>query len=243
MGFPPPHSADTHVGETGGPEVGSPGGRASPSRWAGIRGAEEPAACRAVPGRVRPEVGDPTGEWQGRSSWSRDRDDAIRFLGREEAEACCHAAPADAPLRPDGTPDRPMSRVAGRLRVRASPPAPGRGEPPGVRASGNSSTWTGLSDPPHDDARHVAGAQSPAARMVATPVHPVQPPCSPGLKSVNYRYSLYQIGSGCLMMPDSAQVVTLTDVFAGKACAQPPAASQSERTSRRMPAKAPGSPP
>ena len=56
----------------------------------------------------------PTGEWQGRSSWSRNRDDAIRFPGREEPEACYHATPADAPLRPDGTPDRPLSayRVA-----------------------------------------------------------------------------------------------------------------------------------
>ena len=26
--------------------------------------------------------------WQRRSSWSRNRDDAIRFLGRDEAEAC-----------------------------------------------------------------------------------------------------------------------------------------------------------
>ena len=57
---------------------------------------------------------DPAREWQRRSSWSRNRDDAIRFLGRGEPEACYHAAPADAPLRPDGTPDRPLSvyRVA-----------------------------------------------------------------------------------------------------------------------------------
>ena len=51
---------------------------------------------------------DPTGEWQGRSRWSRNRADAIRFLGREEAEACYHAAPADGPLRPAGTPNRPL---------------------------------------------------------------------------------------------------------------------------------------
>jgi hypothetical protein len=37
-----------------------------------------------------------------------------RFLSRGEAEACYHAAPADASLRPDGTPNRPSSvyRVA-----------------------------------------------------------------------------------------------------------------------------------
>jgi len=59
-------------------------------------------------------VVDPAREWQRRSSWSRNRDDAIRFLGREEAEACYQAAPADAPLRPDGTQNRPLSvcRVA-----------------------------------------------------------------------------------------------------------------------------------
>ncbi len=50
----------------------------------------------------------PAGEWQGRSSWSRNRADAIRFLSREEAETCYHAAPADAPLHPDGTPDWPL---------------------------------------------------------------------------------------------------------------------------------------
>ena len=71
------------------------------------------------------------------------RDDAIRFPGREEAEACCHAAPADAPLRPDGTPDRPLSVC--RVAVEYEPPrlAP-VAENSGRRASWNSSTWTGL---------------------------------------------------------------------------------------------------
>ena len=55
-----------------------------------------------------PDVVDPTGEWQGRSSWSRSRDDAIRSRPRGTG-ACYHAAPADAPLRPDGTPNRPLS--------------------------------------------------------------------------------------------------------------------------------------
>lgn len=45
---------------------------------------------------------------------------AIRFLGREEAEACYHAAPADAPLRPDGTPNRPLSVY--RVAVEYEPP-------------------------------------------------------------------------------------------------------------------------
>ena len=83
-----------------------------------------------------PDVVDPAGEWQGRSSWSRNRDDAIRFPGREEAEACCHAALADAPLRPDGTPDRPLSvcRVAFGVRASRLPPVaenPGRQSLPG----------------------------------------------------------------------------------------------------------------
>jgi len=78
-----------------------------------------------------PDVVDPTWEWQGRSSWSRNRDDAIRFLGREEAEACYHATPADAPLRPDGTPNRPLSvyRVAFEYEPPRLPPVaenPGR---------------------------------------------------------------------------------------------------------------------
>ena len=67
-----------------------------------------------------PDVVDPAGEWQGRSSWSRNRDDAIRFPGREEAEACYHAAPADAPLRPGGTPNRPLSVC--RVAVEYEPP-------------------------------------------------------------------------------------------------------------------------
>jgi len=65
-------------------------------------------------------VVDPTGEWQRRSSWFRNRDDAIRFLGSEEAEACCHAAPADAPLRPGGTRNRPLSVY--RVAVECEPP-------------------------------------------------------------------------------------------------------------------------
>ena len=78
-----------------------------------------------------PDVVNPTGEWQGRSGWSRNRDDAIRFLGREEAEACYHAAPVGAPLRPDGTPDRPLSvyRVAFEYEPPRLPPVaenPGR---------------------------------------------------------------------------------------------------------------------
>jgi len=70
-------------------------------------------------------------DWQRRSSWSRNRDDAIRFPGHEEAEACYHAAPAGAPLRPDGTPNRPLSvyRVAVEYEPSRLPPVannPGR---------------------------------------------------------------------------------------------------------------------
>ncbi len=59
-------------------------------------------------------VVDPAGEWRGRSGWSGSGDDAIRFLGRGEAGACDHAAPAGALLRPGGTANRPLSvyRVA-----------------------------------------------------------------------------------------------------------------------------------
>ena len=74
-----------------------------------------------------PDVVDPAGEWQGRSSWSRNRDDVIRFLGRVVAEARYHAAPAGAPLHPDGTPDRPLSvyRVAFEYEPPRLPPVAG----------------------------------------------------------------------------------------------------------------------
>lgn len=80
------------------------------SRCTGVEGiwgnVEPEGRCLAGFG---PDVVDPGREWQGRPSWSRNGDDAIRFLSRQEAEACCNAAPAGAPLRPDGTPDRPLS--------------------------------------------------------------------------------------------------------------------------------------
>ncbi len=69
-----------------------------------------------------PDVVDPTGEWQGRSGWSRNRDDAIRFLSRGEAEACYDATPADAPLRPDRTSTRPSSVC--RVAFEYEPPGP-----------------------------------------------------------------------------------------------------------------------
>ena len=79
---------------------------------------------RRQPGSARTWL-TPAGAWQGRSSWSRNRDEAIRLLSHEEAEACCHAIPADAPLRPDGTPDRPLSvyRVALKYEPPRLPPA------------------------------------------------------------------------------------------------------------------------
>ena len=79
---------------------------------------------RRQPGSARTWL-TPAGAWQGRSSWSHNRDEAIRFLSHEEAEACCHATPADAPLRPDGTPDRPLSvyRVALEYEPPRLPPA------------------------------------------------------------------------------------------------------------------------
>ena len=57
---------------------------------------------------------DPTGEWQGRSGWSRNRMTRSGSSAAGEAEACYHATSADALLRPDGTPNRPSSvyRVA-----------------------------------------------------------------------------------------------------------------------------------
>ncbi len=72
-----------------------------------------------------PDLADPAGEWQGRSS-SRNGDDAIGFPGRGEAGACCHATPAGALLRPGGTPDRPLSVY--RVAVAFEPP----GLPPGA---------------------------------------------------------------------------------------------------------------
>jgi len=39
----------------------------------------------------------------------RNRDDAIRFLGRGEPEACYHAAPADAPL--NASPKLPAAQI------------------------------------------------------------------------------------------------------------------------------------
>jgi hypothetical protein len=56
-----------------------------------------------------PNAIDPTGEFQGRSSWTRNRDKAIRFTTRQDAQACLDATPADAPFRPDGTPNRPLA--------------------------------------------------------------------------------------------------------------------------------------
>ncbi len=65
-----------------------------------------------------PYVVDPTGGMAAPVQLVRNSDDAIRFLGRGEAEACYHAAPADALLGPGATPDRPVG-VPGRHRVRA----------------------------------------------------------------------------------------------------------------------------
>ena len=60
-----------------------------------------------------PYVVDPTGGMAAPVQLVRNSDDAIRFLGRGEAEACYHAAPADALLGPGATPDRPVGvRVA-----------------------------------------------------------------------------------------------------------------------------------
>ena len=64
-----------------------------------------------------PDVVDPAGDWQGRSSWSRTGDNAIGFSGRGEAGACCHAAPAGALLRPGGTPGRPLSEGSDGIRA------------------------------------------------------------------------------------------------------------------------------
>ena len=45
------------------------------------------------------------------------------------------------------------------------PACPRSRRTPGVRPSWNSSTWTGLSDPPHDDARQVNGARARSDRL------------------------------------------------------------------------------
>jgi len=145
-----------------------------------------------------PDVVDPTGDWHGRSSWSRNREDAIRFLGREEAEACCHATPADAPLCPDGTPNRPLSvyRLACLPRSRRTPC---------VRASWNSSTGTGYLILPHDDARHVDGAQSPPPGWSQLPWTPRATCVQPGpfkaswidIRPRHRRPDLAQISAHC----------------------------------------------
>jgi hypothetical protein len=125
-----------------------------------------------------PDVVDPAGEWQGRSSWSRNRADAIRFPGRGGAGACCNAAPADALLRPGGTPDRPLSVY--RVAVAFEPPGlPRSRRTLSIRAYWDGSTWTGLSDPPRRCPPCRRGTV-PSRRLVATPVHPLQPACSQG---------------------------------------------------------------
>ena len=105
--------------------------------------------------------------------WSRKRADAIRFLSREEAEACRNAAPAGAPLRPDGTPNRPppVCRVAVEYEL---PRLPRSRRTPGVTASWNSPAWTGPSDLPATLPATSTGHSPPAARLAATPV----PPCN-----------------------------------------------------------------
>jgi hypothetical protein len=63
----------------------------------------------------------PSSRRQGGPGWSRIRDDAIRFLSRE-AEVGCHATPAEALLRPDGTLNWPLSVYQAALKY----------EPPGL---------------------------------------------------------------------------------------------------------------
>jgi hypothetical protein len=80
------------------------------------------------------------------------RSTEIRFLGREEPEACYRATPADAPLRPP-TPRTGRCPCAGPPSSASLPACPGRGEP------GHQRLVEQL-----DLGR--------AARLVATPVHP-----------------------------------------------------------------------
>lgn len=55
-----------------------------------------------------PNVIDPSGQFQGRATWTRDKDRAIRFASEEEARECLQATPMDAPVRLDGSPNRPL---------------------------------------------------------------------------------------------------------------------------------------
>jgi hypothetical protein len=87
-----------------------------------------------------PDVVDPAGEWQRRSSWSRTGDDAIRFPGRGEAEACY-------PRHPPTPRSARAARRTGRCPCTGSPSStslsacPRSRRTPGVRASWDSSTW------------------------------------------------------------------------------------------------------
>jgi hypothetical protein len=90
-------------------------------------------------------------------------------------------------------PEPAAVRAPGRLRVRAFPPAPGRGEPPASEPPGTTRPGRGLSDPPHDDARHVDGHSPQPPGWSQLPCTPVQPACSPGpFKSVINRYLLWR---------------------------------------------------
>jgi hypothetical protein len=71
-----------------------------------------------------PDVVDRARGWQGRSGWSRDRDDAIRFLSRGGSGSLLPRGTLRRLLRPDGTADRPSCVY--RIAVGYEPPAVAR---------------------------------------------------------------------------------------------------------------------
>jgi hypothetical protein len=57
-----------------------------------------------------PNLIDSTGDFQGLSTWSTSRADAIKFPTRDAAQECMDAVPANAPRRMDGTANRVLDR-------------------------------------------------------------------------------------------------------------------------------------
>ncbi len=130
----------------------------------------------------------PEGWYLAGSSWSRKGDDAIRFLSRGDAGARCHAAPAGALLRPDGTPDRPLPVC--RVAVECEPPRLARhAENSRLQSLLGQLDLDGGSDPRHDGAPPHRRGTVPSRQAGR---NSRAPPCNlraARLKSVIYQYS------------------------------------------------------